>query len=120
MDATATPRAAANALVALAVGVPVTILIPFIGWLYGWQGALAVVVLGIVPAYLFGSWIARRGSSTRSLWCLLCSTLPLTLAAWGISTHAGEPAGWFWLAAAVLTFAATLAGSRTPRGSSAT
>ena len=46
MEATATPKAAANALVALAVGVPVTVLIPFIAWLFGWQGAVAKVAIG--------------------------------------------------------------------------
>jgi hypothetical protein len=120
MEATATPKAAANALVALAVGVPVTVLIPFIAWLFGWQGAVAVVVLGVVPAYLFGSWIVRRGSSTRTLWCLLSSALPLALAAWGILAHPADSAGWLWLSAAVLTFLAARVGSSTSRGSSAT
>ena|SRR6267143_4195302 len=120
MEATASLRAGANALIALAVGVPVTALIPIVGWLYGWKGAAAVVALGIVPAYLFGFWIARRGHSAHILWCALSSTLPLTLAAWGIVTHAGDPAGWFWLCAAALTFVAALIGARTTRSQSAT
>ena len=119
MEATAFPRAGANTLVALAVGVPVTILIPVVGWLYGWKGTVAVVALGVIPAYLFGYWIARRGNSAQVLWCAVSSTLPLTLAAWGIITHAGDPAGWFWLGAAAVTFVAALIGARTTRSRSA-
>ena len=120
MAATVTPSAGARTLAALAVGALVTILIPFVGWLYGWKGALAVVAVGVVPAYLFGAWIARRNSSTRALWCLLSATLPLTLGVWGIGRHTGDPTGWFWLSTAVLTFFAALVGSRRLRGRSAT
>ena len=108
----ATPKGAARALVALAVGVPVTVLIPFLGWLYGWQGAVTVVILGVVPAFLFGAWIARRGGSARTMWCLLSSAPPFVLAAWSIIAHPGDSTGWFWLCAAVLTFLAAGMGAR--------
>ena len=120
MEATASPRASAIALIALAVGVPVTILIPIVGWLYGWKGVAVMVGLGIIPAYLFGFWMARRGHSAHVLWSALSSTLPFTLAVLGIVTHAGDPSGWFWLCAAALTFLAALIGARTNRSQSAT
>jgi len=99
-------------LVALAVGVPVTVLIPFINWLYGWQGAVGIVILGIVPALLFGSWLARRGGSARTMWCLVSAAPPFVLAAWSIAAHPVDLIGWYWLSAAVLTFLAAHMGAR--------
>jgi len=99
-------------LVALAVGVPVTVLIPFINWLYGWQGAVVVVVLGIVPAVLFGSWLARRHSSAREMWCLLSAAPPLVLASWSIIAHPADLTGWYWLSAAALTLLAARMGAK--------
>jgi hypothetical protein len=113
MAATVTLSAGATVL-SLAAGVPVTILIPFVGWVYGWPGALAVVAFGAVPAYLFGAWIARRNRSTPTLWCLVAATPPLVFAIWGIGRNAGDPAGWFLFSASATTFFAAFVGSRGP------
>lgn len=104
-----------NALAALALGVPVTVLVPLFHWLYGGQGAAAVVLLGAVPAYVFGRWLKRRATHARALWCFACAVLPLVLALWSIATRAGEATGWFWLAAAVVTGGSALSGSRGSR-----
>jgi hypothetical protein len=111
-EAVAPPKPVAKVLVALAVGVPVTALIPLLRWLYDWQGALTVITLGIVPAFLFGAWLARRRSSARTAWCLLAATPPFLLAAWSILAHPTDLMGWFWLSAAVLTFLAASMGAR--------
>ena len=103
---------ASKTLAALAVGVPVTGLIPLLRWLYDWQGALTILLIGIIPALLFGIWLARRRSSARTAWCLLAAAPPFVLAAWSILAHPTDLTGWFWLAAAVLTFLAALIGAR--------
>ena len=110
----APPKPASKVLVALAVGVPVTALIPLLHWLYNWQGALTVVLLGIVPAFLFGAWIGRRRSTARTMWCLLAAAPPFVLAAWSILAHPVDLTGWFWLAAAVLTFLFARLGASEP------
>jgi hypothetical protein len=110
-EAVAPPKPVAKVLVALAVGVPVTALIPLLRWLYDWQGALTVITLGIVPAFLFGAWLARRRSSARTAWCVLAAAPPFLLAAWSILAHPVELIGWFWLSAAVLTFLAARVGA---------
>lgn len=108
-----TNQPAAKVLVALAVGVPVTVLIPLLRWLYDWQGALTIILLGIVPAFLFGAWIARQGGA-RTLWCLLASAPPFALAVWSILAHPADLTGWFWLAAAAVTFLFARLGAREP------
>jgi hypothetical protein len=100
-----------KALVALAVGVPVTALIPLLRWLYDWQGAVSIIVLGIVPAFLFGGWIARRGGSALAAWALLAAAPPFVLACWSILAHPADLTGWFWLAAAAVTFVSARVGA---------
>ena len=112
-DQAAAPQKTAKVLVALAVGVPATALIPLARWWYGWEAALAVVLLGAVPAYLFGAWDVRR-SRARTLWCLLAAAPPFVLAAWSIFTHPRDLTGWFWLATAAVTFLAARFGAAEP------
>jgi len=111
MEPAAATNPATKAMAALAVGVPVTALVPLLRWLYDWQGAVTIIVLGIVPAFLFGAWIARRGSTARTAWCLLAAAPPFVLAAWSILAHPVDLTGWFWLAAAVLTFLSARVGA---------
>jgi len=114
-DTVATQKSSAKALVALAAGVPAIALIPLARWWYGWEAGVVIVLLGAVPAYLFGAWDVRRGGA-RTLWCLLAAAPPFVLAAWSIFSHPRDLTGWLWLATAAVTFLAARFGAAEPAG----
>jgi O-antigen/teichoic acid export membrane protein len=47
-------------------------LVPFIGWLFGWQGVTLLIVLIFTSSYFFGRVIARRSPlASKWLWPLI-------------------------------------------------
>jgi hypothetical protein len=92
--------------VGIAAGAPAPIIIPFVGWPYGWQGVSVLLLLGLVLAYLFGSWIAFR-SSYRQTWLggVLCAIPSLALPVI-VTSHDGDPVTWAWFLSALGAFVA--------------
>jgi hypothetical protein len=119
MASVGTLNMATQSFLAFVFGIVVAVLIPFAGWLYGWQGAVVIVVVAILPAYMFGSWLARASTLGRFwLLTLLSVAAPLVAAAW--SAQNADVATWWWLLASVATFVSLMAGSRLQQRQSAT
>lgn len=106
-------QVAVRAVIAFLVGVPGALMVPFVGWLYGWYGLFALAGLSGALAYVHGAWSVRRHNILPVLaLCQLTATVPLMIAVWAIIAYANDPGGWAELIIAATNFCATWAAAQ--------
>jgi hypothetical protein len=101
-------------LMSTAVGAPAAVLVPFVGWIFGWPGVATVIALGFAPAYFFGAWIGHQNSiKLMRYFCAAGSAVvPLGFALWIGGKNVSDPALWAWLAMGFVTFVTVLVAAR--------
>jgi hypothetical protein len=92
-------------LKSIVVSIPSAILIPFVGWIFGWYGAIVVIALGLIPAYFFGNWVARRTEISEPLfpYAFGSAVVPMSFALLLAPSNFSDPAVLAWSAIALVT-----------------
>ena len=98
---------AAKVMLAFGLSALVAILIPFVGWVYGWPGTAICAALSVAFTYVFGLRIARRSRFANAwAWPLVFATAPCLIGTWALLKDVTDPAGWAeWLIGCVMAVA---------------